>query len=124
MIYLSKSIPIIKNIYLDDKDFIKNTIKYYCKIYYTKNYDKLYKQKFYESNINNHIFIMYLMEELLYSDFLILYEFYTKFINKNSRNELFKYLIDKFNTFKLKSRNIHNYKMIAKFILYDIEDNI
>ena len=45
-------------------------------------------------------------------------------MNKNSRNDLFKYLIDKFNAFKLKSRNIHNYKMIAKFILYDIEDNI
>ena len=40
MIYSNKPIPIIKNIYIDDKDFIKNTIKYYCKIYYAKNYDK------------------------------------------------------------------------------------
>ena len=33
MIYSSKTIPIINNVYLDDIDFIKNTMQYYCKIY-------------------------------------------------------------------------------------------
>ena len=124
MIYLSKSIPIINNIYLDDKNFIENTMKYYCKIYYIKKYYLLYKQKFYECDIDNCILIMYLMEEILNSNFLIILEVYNNLINKNSRNEFFKYLIDKFNGIKLKSRNIHNYKMLAKFILYVYEDNI
>ena len=53
MIYSSKTIPIIKEEDLEFIDYIKNYIKYYCKIYYTKDYDKLYKQKIYESNIYN-----------------------------------------------------------------------
>ena len=67
---------------------------------------------------------MYLIEEILNSNFLIIFEVYNNLINKNSRNEFFKYLIDKFNGIKLKSRNSHNYKILAKFILYVYEDNI
>ena len=122
MIYSNKPIPIIDSTYLDDKTIIENLIKYYCKIYYIKDYYLLYKKKFYESKIDNYILIMYLMKELLKSNIITIYEFYMEFINNNNKCTFFKKLQDNFNSIKFTIRTKHKYKMNAKFILYYIEE--
>ena len=38
MIYSNKPLPVIDLHYLDDMAIIEKTIKYYCNIYYTKDY--------------------------------------------------------------------------------------
>ena len=113
MIYLNKPIPIIYLKYLDDKTIMEKSIKNYCKIYYTKDYYLLYKNKFYESKIDDYILIMYLMKELLKSDFLP-----------------FIYLIDNIlllkniKCIKLKSRFKYDYKELSRSILCNIENSI
>ena len=93
MIYSNKPIPIIDSIYLDDITIIEKSIKYYCNIYYTKDYYLLYKTKFYESKIDDYILIMYLMKKLLKSDIITIYEFYMEFINNNKYTFLKNYKI-------------------------------
>ena len=113
MIYLNKPIPIIYLKDLDDKTIMEKSIKNYCKILYTKDYHLLYKKKFYESNIDDYILIMYLMKDLLKSDFLP-----------------FIYLIDNIlllkniKCIKLKSRFKNDYKELSRSILCDIEHSV
>ena len=122
MIYSNKPLPVIDLHYLNDMTIIDKTIKYYCNIYHTKDYYLLYKKKFYESNIDNYILIMYLMKELLKSDIIAIYEFYMEFINDNNKYTFFKKIQNEFINFKFKIRNKRKYKINAELLLFLIED--
>ena len=113
MIYLNKPIPIIYLKDLDDKTIMEKSIKNYCKIFYTRNYYLLYKKKFYESNIDDYILIMYLMKDLLKFDFLpYIYLIDNILLLKNIK------------CIKLKSRFKSDYKELSRSILCDIEDSV
>ena len=106
--------------YLDEKTFIVNIMKNYCNTYYADNYKHLYKQRFYDSNINKYILIMILTNKILKSDFMTINYIYRKLIYINERYRF----IDGINNNDKRNINIYyqSYKMNAEFILFLIED--
>ena len=112
MIYFNKPIPKIYLKDLDDKTILKRSIKNYYKIFTNKHYYLLYKKKFYESNIDDYILIMYLLKHLLKFDFLpYVYIIDIILFLKNIR------------CIKLKQRFKHDYKELCRSILCNIEDS-
>ena len=112
MIYFNKPIPIIYLKDLDDKTILKRSIRNYCKIFTNKHYYLLHKKKFYQSNIDDYILIMYLWKDLLKFDFLpYIYLIDNILLLKNIK------------CIKLKSRFKHDYKESSRSILCNLEDS-
>ena len=75
-------------------DYIKNYIKYYCKINYIENYNKLYKPKFYESKIHFYVDLMNIIEELSTWDYLKILNLYCNLIYEENKIEYSIYYMD------------------------------
>ena len=124
MIYSTKQITFSNYLYLDNKTFIENIMRNYCKSYYVNDYNKLYKQRFYDSNVNKYIIIMYITNKILKSDFLTIFSIYNNIINIDNRLNFLEYLSYMCDIIKPNKRKNYNYQMMADFIFYIIEDNL